>query len=1071
MPATDNQRSEPPRTDLVRVINPGPSLRAMAAAGGDSGRTMHGHLLTWDTWVEINDPREGHFMERVLRGATRKTFGDKTPKVLYDHGWDPTIGRKPLGRITALAEDETGAYFEVELSETSYNADLVALLEDGQLGTSYSFSIPKDRVDYVPNPGVSAHNPMGLPEQTIRELAISEFGPTPLPWNEAATAGVRSRTSATQETRRTGQDGLYKRAAGFVSSAAWLIHKDTLATITSILRERQEGVRLSAEEIAERIGTRAQPAEAPAGGGVAVITIAGPIVPRAGMIDQTSSELRSVEGIQQEFRAAMADPAVAAVLLNIDSPGGSSDLIPELGAEIFAARGRKPIVAVANTFAASAAYWLAAQADELLVTPSGEVGSIGVYAAHQDVSKAMADKGVKTSFITADIGPHKVDGNPFEPLSDRARADIQRKVDAIGAEFVAAVAKGRGVSEKTVLADFGKGNMLMAVEAVAAGMADGVETFDSVLARLVAEHAPPAAAENAGTSNGSRMEIQIAWPNIALQTLPVGGATFNADSSAGDASTTRSLAPEPATRATTQGTAPETTVHHPATPVTVKSNVEVEKLTIEEMAQRRAEIAGQMRQIAADTAGERRSEEQKVTWAALIAEDDDLSARIQDDEQMRADIAARAGNDANESGDGARAAAPLTSVGATNGIAGKQIQTNRGRKLPADVFALEQYDRLAGNLNERATMIRDGARTAVDMAVIAHPNADEDQAKRGIERLLEKDKDGELAHRILVTGSRTYAVAFGKAMTGRSLSPEEQRALSIGGSGGADGGYAVPFQIDTTLILVSDGVINPFRQLARVEQTLSNQFKFVTSGEVTAAYQDELAIVVPNQPTLGQPTAYVEKAQAEIDFSIEIGEDWQGFQAQMAVLLSDAKDTLEAQKMLDGLGHGSHVPEGILTGATTTVPTAGNTSASFGPEDLRAVKRALPPRFKARAAWLANEGIYDIARGFGEDSGADVWQPSLQEGNPDKLLGKPAYEHSLMDEDATAGNSIAVYGDWKQFAIVDRIGMSIELIPHKPVIDSGALKYKGQRALYCYWRNTSKVLTPNAFRVLVVETS
>jgi signal peptide peptidase SppA len=174
---------------------------------------------------------------------------------------------------------------------------------------------------------------------------------------------------------------------------------------------------------------------------------------------------------------------VSAVVLDIDSPGGTVAGVTELAAEIRAARGgSKPIVAAANTLAASAAYWLASQADEVVVSPSGSVGSIGVYAVHQEVSRMLDEMGVGTTIISA--GPHKTEGNEFEPLTDEARADIQSRVDVSYASFVADVAAGRGVTAEQVEADFGGGRVLTARKAQSAGMVDRVETLAQTVARL-----------------------------------------------------------------------------------------------------------------------------------------------------------------------------------------------------------------------------------------------------------------------------------------------------------------------------------------------------------------------------------------------------------------------------------------------------------------------------------------------------------------------------------------------------------------------------------------------------------
>ena len=130
--------------------------------------------------------------------------------------------------------------------------------------------------------------------------------------------------------------------------------------------------------------------------------------------------------------------------MNVDSPGGLIDLVPETAALIRTVRETKPVIAVANTYAASAAYWLASQASDLVVTPSGEVGSIGVYMPHLDVSGWEEQQGVKTTLISA--GKYKTERSPFEPLSDEAAAAMQDTVDKYYGMFTYGVAVGRGTS-------------------------------------------------------------------------------------------------------------------------------------------------------------------------------------------------------------------------------------------------------------------------------------------------------------------------------------------------------------------------------------------------------------------------------------------------------------------------------------------------------------------------------------------------------------------------------------------------------------------------------------------------
>lgn len=182
--------AHPPRDNLVRAVLPGVELRA----ADDGTKTLTGHFAVFDEWTEINSAWEGQFLERVAPGAFKKTFRENRGgmKVLFDHGHDPSIGNKPLGAIRNLTEDERGAFYEVDLLDTTYNRDLVPGLEAGLYGASFRFRVMRE--DYVDQPDPSDYNPQGLPERTIREAKVMEFGPVAFPAYSGATAGVRSLT-------------------------------------------------------------------------------------------------------------------------------------------------------------------------------------------------------------------------------------------------------------------------------------------------------------------------------------------------------------------------------------------------------------------------------------------------------------------------------------------------------------------------------------------------------------------------------------------------------------------------------------------------------------------------------------------------------------------------------------------------------------------------------------------------------------------------------------------------------------------------------------------------------------
>ena len=218
--------------------------------------------------------------------------------------------------------------------------------------------------------------------------------------------------------------------------------------------------------------------------GVYVIPIVGLMTQRGDQVE--SAFTFSTAALVAELRAAAANQAVGSIVLEVDSPGGDVYGIAEAAQAIREVRAQKPVIAVANSLAASAGYWLASQANELLVTPSGEVGSIGVYAAHVDVSGEMAQRGRKVSYVYA--GKYKIEGNPVEPLQEEARAEMQRSVDRYYGLFVTDVAKGRSSGDRRIGVDqvrdeFGEGRVVGARRAVELQMADDVGTLDDAIRR------------------------------------------------------------------------------------------------------------------------------------------------------------------------------------------------------------------------------------------------------------------------------------------------------------------------------------------------------------------------------------------------------------------------------------------------------------------------------------------------------------------------------------------------------------------------------------------------------------
>lgn len=398
----------------------------------------------------------------------------------------------------------------------------------------------------------------------------------------------------------------------------------------------------------------------------------------------------------------------------------------------------------------------------------------------------------------------------------------------------------------------------------------------------------------------------------------------------------------------------------------------------------------------------------------------------------------------------------------------RRVYTNAGGRIPDDVYDFDSYRTRAGSPEEERDLLRDGALKAVERVRFPQ-TVDADEARGNVENLIDTldEERPVISQLVILTGSREYRQAFKKAASGRHVTSDEARLLERAASlTDASGGYAVPFTLDPTVILTNDGAVNPIRSLARVVQITTNQWNGVSSAGITASYDAEATEVSDDTPTLAQPSVDVEKAQAFVPFSIEIGQDWAGFDADMAMMLNDARSRLEATKFALGSGSGSNEPAGVITGATVLVTTA--TTAVLALSDIYNVQDDLPARWEDNASWLAHKAFYNKVKQLAQaqNSAPGVWT-DISNGAAARLLDDPVYKTSVMSSSlATSAEKIAVYGDFRQYVIVDRVGMSIEYIPH--LFATANNRPSGQRGIYAYWRNGAKVLVPSAFRVLKV---
>ncbi|MEU2801473.1 phage major capsid protein [Streptomyces sp. NPDC007117] len=330
------------------------------------------------------------------------------------------------------------------------------------------------------------------------------------------------------------------------------------------------------------------------------------------------------------------------------------------------------------------------------------------------------------------------------------------------------------------------------------------------------------------------------------------------------------------------------------------------------------------------------------------------------------------------------------------------------------------------------------------------------------------DKRGTIARMCLATSSPEYMRAWSKLARGRAhmISSEEQQALERAMSLTDNaGGYLVPFQLDPTVIITSDGSQNDIRMVARQVVATGDVWNGVSAGAVQWRWAAEGSEAGDNAPTFGQPTVPLHKADGFVPITYEAMDDAENVTTEVGRLLAAGKDELEAAALAVGTGSGQ--PTGIVTAlAGTGSVVASTTTDTFASGDVYKVDSALPARYRKQAAWMANRSIYNQIRQFDTAGGSALWE-RISADVPPMLLGRRALEAEDMDGTVTgsADNYVAVYGDFSNYVVADRIGMSIEFLPQLMGANG---RPKGQRGWYAYYRVGADSVNDGAFRMLNV---
>jgi HK97 family phage major capsid protein/HK97 family phage prohead protease len=499
----------------------------------------------------------------------------------------------------------------------------------------------------------------------------------------------------------------------------------------------------------------------------------------------------------------------------------------------------------------------------------------------------------------------------------------------------------------------------------------------------------------------------------------------------------------------------------------------------------RAEIT----RFAGDHTG-RLSVEQQNQWDGLTSKLTDLEDDQRAYDLRNAFVGRRGGVPENTETESSAIAS------ATRDYSAVQVQSGRRVRNIYDFGEIRSVSN--GSANERQILI-DCAKRAIEEAPFssrAVNGGDKAAGQAKVEHAMATIHDpyGYIPQRILRTGNPVYRRALHKTLMGMMLNPEEMQAYSdfqefergmgryesteaeraMGQVTGSAGGFGVTFDLDPTMIQTSTGAIVPFRRSARVVNITTNEWRGVTSGGVVAAYAAEAAVASDNSPTLAQPAAIVQKAHCFVPFSMEIQGDYAGLEAELGREIADSKAVLEAVQFVTGAGT-TVFPQGILTGATITLNTG--TTLVLAAADIYATEFTLSPRFRVNARWAANRAFYNRIRQIDTAGGAQLWTQNLSIGIPNdnegntgmRLLGYPADEASGFSTSIATTTLMAAFGDFNYFVIVDRVGMNLELVPiltQQATAGTGFAMPTGQRGLYAWWRNTSKVLSASAFVVL-----
>jgi HK97 family phage major capsid protein len=499
--------------------------------------------------------------------------------------------------------------------------------------------------------------------------------------------------------------------------------------------------------------------------------------------------------------------------------------------------------------------------------------------------------------------------------------------------------------------------------------------------------------------------------------------------------------------------------------------------TLEEYATLQGQTQARMKELDAEFGVKPLDPEAQTEWASLDEVDKELTARIAEAKARRDRLAAL----------------PESSV--ERPFTGRTIVTTQTSRVPEDVFALEQYRNRSTSETEMLQAFRDGAMFAVERAGYPNPQSNPDVERAHLQRLLDhadqpspQNPSRELARLILATGHPTYLRAFTKYIQGRPLTPEEQfrAAAPLTVQTDATGGFAVPFYFDPTLLHVGAWTnVNPYRAVCSVKTIVgTDTYNAPTAAAFTVGRAAEAAAAVEGPGAIGQISAIVGKVHGFGGISMELLADRPDIVSELASLISEAKDTEEESIFTSGVGDALGAgfnPIGMFcahgtSGMYTHVDTAG--SNTLAAADALTLEAAVPIRHRGQGAVAMMSRNYIRRFQALETTGGQLFGGQYYNavgfvaegptGNTGlRFLGYPLYEVPSAPATIADNDMVLFIGDPKSYYIVERAGMTVEVIPH--IFDGANPSMPlGRRGIYAWWRNTAKPANTDGGRLLAI---